>query len=124
MLIEEFIEHYNSHIHALPSIPISVQDIPVRFPIGCFVIDEAGNVGLVTNHAFHNPSRKHGPVKYGSIMFVGPDGRMWTTDFLNVKDRELRRVSKLGMIALAADSESTGLESLMRLGEIYQGRKG
>lgn len=121
MSLKALIELYDNHTHEGGPPPV-LREIKERFPVGSFVIDDRGSVGLVIHHQFTNPPQGMGSMAYGSVMFIGPQGRMWTEDFLSLEQNSLRRISKLELLAIAADRETTELDSLMRLAEIHEGK--
>ena len=110
MILKQFLDAYNRHTN-VSGPPPPVFDLQAKFPVGSFVIDDRGNVGLVTDHTFINPPPKGGPLRYGSIMFIGRNGRMWSSDFLQMRDDNLRAISRLEMMARAAERDTTELES-------------
>ncbi len=122
MILEETLTPYNKHTHNLGP-PPAVEYIKTRFPVGSFLMDGDGNVGLVVNHDLFNPPRGHGPATYGNIMFIAPNGRLWSTDFLRLDEDSCRTISRLEMMALATSRDTTELESLMRLAEIHAGKR-
>lgn len=123
MVLEDVLAAYTEHTHDLGPLP-AVEYIKTRFPVGSFLMDEDGNVGLVTSHDLCNPPQAHGPMTYGNIMFIAPNGRLWSTDFLQLDEETCRTISRLEMLALAADRDTTELESLMRLAEVQAGKRG
>lgn len=118
MLIEDFVVAYNSHTHQGPTLPARMRDVTTRFPVGCFVQDKDGNVGIVTSHDLHNPPPRGGPVNYGALLFVTRTGIVKTTDFLRIDLDALRRVDSIEMLALAAGPHGRSIETLVALSEI------